>query len=75
MTDINSLPINSALLQLISPNASVDCDNTEVLKCLSSEDLKYYLQARKCIEELALYLKPFHNGKTFKRNICIIILQ
>ncbi|XP_026464499.1 roquin-2-like [Ctenocephalides felis] len=65
VTDINSLPVNSALLQLISPSTvPVDCDNSEVLKCLSPEDLKYYLQAMKCIEELALYLRPFHNGST-----------
>lgn len=71
VTDINSLPVNSALLQLISPSTvPVDCDNSEVLKCLSPEDLKYYLQAMKCIEELALYLRPFHNGKFFLKKTC-----
>uniref|UniRef100_A0A182PUX1 RING-type E3 ubiquitin transferase n=1 Tax=Anopheles epiroticus TaxID=199890 RepID=A0A182PUX1_9DIPT len=47
-TDLDYLPINNALLQLVStPGASS-----------AAENLQYYKTAKGCIEELALYLKP-----------------
>jgi hypothetical protein len=36
---------------------------------LTKEDLKNYLQAKKCIEELALYLKPFSSGEWANQKI------
>ncbi|XP_069705401.1 roquin-1 [Periplaneta americana] len=60
-TDIDNLPINFALLQLVGASVP-ETEGTGNIKHLTKEDLKNYLQAKKCIEELALYLKPFSSG-------------
>ncbi|PSN35868.1 hypothetical protein C0J52_11651 [Blattella germanica] len=60
-TDIENLPINFALLQLVGASVPESEGNGNI-KHLTKEDLKNYLQAKKCIEELALYLKPFSSG-------------
>ncbi|XP_065125243.1 roquin-1 [Paramisgurnus dabryanus] len=59
-TDIEQLPVNSALLQLVGgqvpkqqPVALITCP----------EDTKHYEEARQCVEELALYLKPLSNAR------------
>uniref|UniRef100_A0A8C1DW06 RING-type E3 ubiquitin transferase n=1 Tax=Cyprinus carpio carpio TaxID=630221 RepID=A0A8C1DW06_CYPCA len=59
-TDIEQLPVNSALLQLVGgqvpkqqPVAFITCP----------EDTKHYDEARQCVEELALYLKPLSNAR------------
>lgn len=62
-TELEKLPVNFALLQLVG--TSVPETNTEAaapINHLNKEDLQSYLQAKKCIEELALYLKPFSSG-------------
>lgn len=61
-TDIENLPINFALLQLVGASVP-ETEGSGNIKHLTKEDLKNYLQAKKCIEELALYLKPFSSGK------------
>lgn len=92
-TDLDNLPVNNALLQLVStsntagsspgsgngtsntssgsstggtatPGASaIDPDlSSPSVQNLSPEDLQCYKTARGCIEELALYLKPYPNG-------------
>ncbi|KAJ9592634.1 hypothetical protein L9F63_015689, partial [Diploptera punctata] len=60
-TDIENLPINFALLQLVGASIP-ETEGNGNIKHLTKEDLKNYLQAKKCIEELALYLKPFSSG-------------
>lgn len=84
ITDLENLPINSALLQLVSsknsPSTSSSSSSTspstsssvqlpkdsepisESVKNLNTNDLKCYNIAKKNIEELALYLKPFSCG-------------
>ncbi|XP_022192479.2 roquin-1 isoform X2 [Nilaparvata lugens] len=60
-TEIESLPVNCALLQLVGATVPDDHSSSK-LNHLPQEDLHCYLQAKKCIEELALYLKPFSSG-------------
>ncbi|XP_023016148.1 RING finger and CCCH-type zinc finger domain-containing protein roquin [Leptinotarsa decemlineata] len=59
--DIEILPVNSALLQLVGPNIrsahyEIDC------KVVPAEFLDQYLECKKCVEDLALYLKPHPSG-------------
>ncbi|XP_062543651.1 roquin-1 isoform X2 [Armigeres subalbatus] len=92
-TDLDNLPVNNALLQLVStsntagssPGSGNGTNNTSPgsssggtgtpggsaidpdlsspsVQNLSPEDLQCYKTARGCIEELALYLKPYPNG-------------
>jgi len=68
--DINDLPVNYALLQLVSSNSFIQTDrNTSQLKFqtnikMTTEDFALYSKAVKHIEDIALYLKPFSSGKT-----------
>lgn len=59
--DIESLPINTALLQLIAPIGKIDNDDVNP-KIISRDNLPLYLTSKKCVEKLALYLKPYPNG-------------
>ncbi|XP_058466272.1 roquin-1 isoform X2 [Malaya genurostris] len=94
-TELDNLPVNNALLQLVStstitgtspgsgggsatstssPGSSLggsggsgstanDPDiNSPSVQNLNPDDLLCYKSARSCIEELALYLKPYPNG-------------
>ncbi|XP_075229812.1 RING finger and CCCH-type zinc finger domain-containing protein roquin isoform X2 [Lycorma delicatula] len=62
-TEIESLPVNCALLKLVGATLPEEQIVSNVsLNHLPQEDLHCYLQAKKCIEELALYLKPFSSG-------------
>lgn len=67
-TDLEKLPINYALLQLVnnsSQSFSCEQDNSSVsVQNLNSDDLQCYNIAKTCIEELALHLKPFSNGNS-----------
>ncbi|XP_011299638.1 roquin-1 isoform X2 [Fopius arisanus] len=56
-TEIERLPLNEALLQLVG-NAGPSRFSSAHLKLLPPEDHADYLAAKRCIEELALYLKP-----------------
>uniref|UniRef100_A0A8D3D3E8 RING-type E3 ubiquitin transferase n=1 Tax=Scophthalmus maximus TaxID=52904 RepID=A0A8D3D3E8_SCOMX len=59
-TDIEQLPVNTALLQLVGgqvPKAQ------PVALITSQEDSQHYEEARQCVEELALYLKPLSNTR------------
>lgn len=60
--DIDSLPVNSALLQLVGSSTKTDSEENIDLKVVSKENLAYYISAKRCVEELAVYLKPFSNG-------------
>ncbi|CAH0546116.1 unnamed protein product [Brassicogethes aeneus] len=64
--DIDILPVNTALLQLIVPGAASDLDESNVdFKVVPRENVNAYLESTKCVEELAMYLKPYPNG-----NVC-----
>ncbi|XP_057176833.1 roquin-2 isoform X1 [Triplophysa rosa] len=58
-TDIDALPVNCALLQLVG--ASVP--RGETVNVGGAEDTRHYEVCRMCVEELALYLKPISGGK------------
>ncbi|XP_067327857.1 roquin-2 isoform X1 [Anolis sagrei] len=58
-TDIDVLPVNFALLQLVG--AQVPDHHTIKLNHLGEN--KHYEVAKKCVEDLALYLKPLSGGK------------
>uniref|UniRef100_A0A8C8RIT2 RING-type E3 ubiquitin transferase n=1 Tax=Pelusios castaneus TaxID=367368 RepID=A0A8C8RIT2_9SAUR len=58
-TDIDMLPVNFALLQLVG--AQVPDHQTVKLSNLGEN--KHYEVAKKCVEDLALYLKPLSGGK------------
>ena len=65
-TDLEELPVNYALLQLVLLNGTPEGSEEQqdfVPNNLLPEDCRYYLQSKKCIEELALYLKPFSTGE------------
>ncbi|XP_011865091.1 PREDICTED: uncharacterized protein LOC105560525 [Vollenhovia emeryi] len=61
-TDIEKLPVNEALLQLVSNPVSLSAaasnQQQNYQKLLPVEQHANYLRAKSCIEELALYLKP-----------------
>ncbi|KAL6437682.1 hypothetical protein ACFW04_004223 [Cataglyphis niger] len=63
-TDVERLPINEALLQLLGnpisvvSSASVTNQQQNYQKLLPVDQHTNYLRAKNCIEELALYLKP-----------------
>ncbi|XP_043914244.1 roquin-2 isoform X2 [Protopterus annectens] len=58
-TDIDILPVNFALLQLVG--AQVPDQQTVNLSNVGEN--KHYEVAKKCVEDLALYLKPLSGGK------------
>lgn len=65
-TDIEILPTNTALILLVNPNAAKsETDEPVDPRLVSRENASYFISARKCVEELALYLKPSSAG-----NIC-----
>uniref|UniRef100_A0A1B6FIC8 RING-type E3 ubiquitin transferase n=1 Tax=Cuerna arida TaxID=1464854 RepID=A0A1B6FIC8_9HEMI len=59
-TELEKLPVNTALLQLVGSSVT-NCESPPPSH-LGKDDTHSYLQAKKCIEELALYLKPFSSG-------------
>ncbi|XP_053346566.1 roquin-1 isoform X2 [Clarias gariepinus] len=59
-TDIEQLPVNSALLQLVGAQVPKP---QPVALITNLEDTKHYDEARQCVEELALYLKPLSNAR------------
>ncbi|KAE8610354.1 hypothetical protein XENTR_v10012094 [Xenopus tropicalis] len=61
-TDIELLPVNSALLQLVGAQVPEQQQITLCGGC-GAEDTKHYEEARKCVEELALYLKPLSTAR------------
>uniref|UniRef100_A0A8C5DVZ0 RING-type E3 ubiquitin transferase n=1 Tax=Gouania willdenowi TaxID=441366 RepID=A0A8C5DVZ0_GOUWI len=59
-TDIEQLPVNTALLQLVGGQVP---KVQPVALITSPEDSQHYEEARQCVEELALYLKPLSNTR------------
>uniref|UniRef100_A0A8C7E635 RING-type E3 ubiquitin transferase n=1 Tax=Naja naja TaxID=35670 RepID=A0A8C7E635_NAJNA len=59
-TDIEHLPVNSALLQLVGAQMP---EQQPITLRSGAEDTKHYEEARKCVEELALYLKPLSSAR------------
>ncbi|XP_063096074.1 roquin-1 isoform X6 [Cavia porcellus] len=59
-TDIELLPVNSALLQLVGAQVP---EQQSITLCSGVKDTKHYEEAKKCVEELALYLKPLSSAR------------
>ena len=62
MRAIDELPVNFALLQLVG--VAVPETQESVTADGLAENVTYYNSAKKCIEELAIYLKPVSSGNT-----------
>lgn len=66
--DINDLPINYALLQLVSANGVNAAEknqtqgNLQTRLNLSADHFHHYVKALNHVEDIALYLKPFSSG-------------
>ncbi|XP_072570670.1 roquin-2 isoform X2 [Paramormyrops kingsleyae] len=58
-TDIDLLPVNCALLQLVGAQVP----DRQPVSLSSVSENKHYEACRQCVEELALYLKPLSGGK------------
>ncbi|XP_017265885.1 roquin-2 isoform X1 [Kryptolebias marmoratus] len=58
-TDIDLLPVNCALLQLVGAQVP----DVQPVSLDSSADVEHYEVCRLCVEELALYLKPISSTK------------
>ncbi|XP_056011395.1 roquin-2-like [Ostrea edulis] len=59
--DVNELPVNYALLQLVGAAIPVDSEQSAPSIPIP-EKMKHYESAKRCIEEIALYLKPLSEG-------------
>ncbi|XP_077038177.1 roquin-1 isoform X9 [Agelaius phoeniceus] len=64
-TDIELLPVNSALLQLVGAQVP---EQQPITLCSGAEDTKHYEEGKKCVEELALYLKPLSSARGVGHN-------
>uniref|UniRef100_A0A2D4KWB3 RING-type domain-containing protein n=1 Tax=Micrurus paraensis TaxID=1970185 RepID=A0A2D4KWB3_9SAUR len=73
-TDIEHLPVNSALLQLVGAQMP---EQQPITLRSGAEDTKHYEEARKCVEELALYLKPLSSarGESCLSSFCHVLIQ
>ncbi|XP_042334230.1 roquin-2 isoform X1 [Sceloporus undulatus] len=58
-TDIDVLPVNFALLQLVGAQVP----DHQTIKLSNLGENKHYEVAKKCVEDLALYLRPLSGGK------------
>ncbi|XP_077592927.1 roquin-2 [Stigmatopora nigra] len=58
-TEIDSLPVNGALLQLVG----VQIPDVKPVSLASLTDVGHYETCKTCVEELALYLKPISTTK------------
>uniref|UniRef100_A0A669BM29 RING-type E3 ubiquitin transferase n=1 Tax=Oreochromis niloticus TaxID=8128 RepID=A0A669BM29_ORENI len=58
-TDIDLLPVNCALLQLVGAQVP----DVQPVSLSSAAEVKHYEVCRMCVEELALYLKPISGAK------------
>lgn len=60
--DIENLPVNTALLQLVGPNIKSERDDSFDNTIIPRDCLNDYTKCKKYVEELALYLKPHSSG-------------
>ncbi|XP_077986056.1 roquin-1-like isoform X2 [Glandiceps talaboti] len=67
-TDINSLPANYALLQLVGAEIP---KTDSVSNGVISQYMRQYEESKKCVEELALLLKPLSKGNNNAKE-CIL---
>ncbi|XP_026152509.1 roquin-2 isoform X3 [Mastacembelus armatus] len=58
-TDIDLLPVNCALLQLVGAQVP----DVQPVSLSSTAEVEHYEACRVCVEELALYLKPISGAK------------
>ena len=60
--EIDELPVNFALLQLVGVAVPENAEATLAADSLA-ENFRFYNAAKRCIEELAIYLKPMPQSK------------
>ncbi|OAD62090.1 Roquin [Eufriesea mexicana] len=70
-TEIERLPVNEALLQLVGNPVSTNVASA-YQKLLPPEDHTNYLVAKRCIEELALYLKPCQTNPSLTTGVGLV---
>ncbi|XP_071877832.1 RING finger and CCCH-type zinc finger domain-containing protein roquin isoform X1 [Bombus fervidus] len=70
-TEIERLPVNEALLQLVGNPVPTNVA-TAYQKLLPPEDHANYLVAKRCIEELALYLKPCQTNPSLATGVGLV---
>ncbi|MGH0122730.1 UNVERIFIED_CONTAM: hypothetical protein FKN15_007061 [Acipenser sinensis] len=69
-TDIDALPVNFALLQLVGAQEP----DQQTVHLSNVAESKHYEAAKKCVEELALYLKPISGGKAMQEDALKLVL-
>ncbi|XP_035112668.1 roquin-2 isoform X7 [Callithrix jacchus] len=69
-TDIDVLPVNFALLQLVGAQVP----DHQSIKLSNLGENKHYEVAKKCVEDLALYLKPLSGGKAMQEEALKLVL-
>ncbi|KAM7092979.1 roquin-2 isoform 3-T6 [Molossus nigricans] len=69
-TDIDVLPVNFALLQLVGAQVP----DHQSIKLSNLGENKHYEIAKKCVEDLALYLKPLSGGKAMQEEALKLVL-
>ncbi|XP_025117417.1 roquin-2 isoform X4 [Bubalus bubalis] len=69
-TDIDVLPVNFALLQLVGAQVP----DHQSVKLSNLGENKHYEVAKKCVEDLALYLKPLSGGKAMQEEALKLVL-
>jgi len=73
--EIDQLPINYALLQLVGASIpNIENIPKSMIKNMSSDERLLYNKSKKCVEHLALYLKSFATGIFFFFNLIHYIL-
>lgn len=72
--DVNELPVNYALLQLVG--AAIPTESEQPTPPIHiPEKTKHYESAKRCIEEIALYLKPMSDGKEGKSFFYLYVVE
>ncbi|KAM6902410.1 roquin-2 isoform 1-T2 [Xenentodon cancila] len=69
-TDIDLLPVNCALLQLVG----AQIPDVQPVSLSSAAEVEHYEVCKVCVEELALYLKPISGAKGVT-NLCPSVLS
>ncbi len=62
--EIEELPVNFALLQLVGVAVPEQQPENPATSDNLADDYKYYNSAKRCIEEMAIYLKPMSSQPT-----------
>ena len=72
--EIDELPVNFALLQLVGVAIPEPASTNEAASNLA-ENYRFYTSAKSCIEELAMHLKPAFQGESHLQRAIQAILK